>query len=224
MNKKIKLILMLVLPLLHMACAKAPQSSLSSKATAGATNGSAQTMDTKTFLGCASQDASVGRLIDPAYNTSNADIKFTQVVKDFASSFMDTNKIGNVSGSPTSSTGIEIEGAIYFDKNGQALAKNSRLQLEIFDDQVGKISATGSIIKSIPVYLNTLKSGQWNRSTGRFEAVFEDKFGEVVLRGVISKTSTSAEVKFINKTEFSGGSAKSGTLESFYIYSCGFIY
>lgn len=222
--------LIMALSVLVTACSSSKDSQLvlksagGSATSSGGSSSSQQNLDSKSFLGCAQQEAAVGRLIDPNYNSSSADAVFTQRVKDFASSFMDPSKIGQLSGAPTAMTGIEVEGVLSFDKAGKLDLKTARVQLEIFDDRVGTLSSSGKVIKQIPVYLATAKSGQWNASTGQFEVVFEDEFGQVVLRGVIGKSSTSAEVRFVNKLSYNNGTPKSGVLGTFYIYSCGFIY
>ena len=216
--------LVVVLLLLLSACAPSEKSFQVKSTGVGVVSGSDTVVSSSQYLGCnSSVSESFGRVYGGSSVSSEA--VFTQQVKDFVSSFLSPNAVGTVSPLLGASTGIELSGHLSFDNQGLIKVESSDLSLMIYDSHVGQIdSSTGKAIQPIPVLLSKPSEGRWNRTTGQFSVKFTDKYGDVVIAGNIQKGTTSGEIRYSNKLAVDGGSAKSGTLGVFYIYSCGFIY
>lgn len=139
-------------------------------------------------------NSSGGRYISGFTNVTSADTAFQDRVKIMMSSLIDPIQVGNVA----ATGGVKF--SVYVDTNslGQFVMANSRMNLIVTDDQVGKVGSDGQTIQAIGIAFNLL-DGYLNSSTGEIQLVFRDASSsslEVTLAGTYTASTFTGKLKY----------------------------
>lgn len=160
------------------------------------------------------------------YNQTSVWVNLDQgvnLLKQMLYSSISPDAVGEIS--PTNST--IIVGYIEFDGNGNVIAGNSKMGLEVRDSYYNPNSAEAPAIQ-IKLSAN---SGQINKNTGQVVIDFKDEFGLIQIRGTYDNAAGAGmnsmfrgEIYFQNyKATDSQYSNANGRIGSFVVPKCGFF-
>ncbi|MBS1970290.1 MAG: hypothetical protein JSU04_08275 [Bdellovibrionales bacterium] len=172
---------------------------------------------------CGTTTQTTGRIYDGGGTSSYT---FEQRVKGLLSSSIDPSYFGTISGSSSStSTGVSMEGHIAFDSSGNLNISQTNLKLTVTDSYVGQTDSTGAVVQAYPINFSSASSGTVNLSAKTFSVVFKDNYGEITVTGSFSSSMATGTVSYANyQTAVAGNYPSSGTLGSFQISTCSFVY
>ncbi|OFZ29278.1 MAG: hypothetical protein A2622_07625 [Bdellovibrionales bacterium RIFCSPHIGHO2_01_FULL_40_29] len=226
-----KLLPLLILPLLVVACnpKKDPV-----RATVNTTNTLNNTIGS--FSGtttCPQGTTGIGTIYDNGQQAQmtldSSSGTFESRVKALLSATISPDEIGQISSSPTDSTGVRFQGMVRVDGNGMVVAAQSKMLIKVYDSFVlnAQLDPNGTAYEPVAIeFLPTNGStitGQFNLQTGDGYMSFKDSYGEVRFDGRLDAQTFSGVVRFQNTRNVNGGAAASGTLGQFYVARCGII-
>lgn len=206
--KKTGMGLLLFVALGLSACAKKEGSATR---VAGRSNGAAPIPNTPST--CSNGQVSVGNIYGTNFNFEND-------VKAFASATLSPDQLGQIGYQLGSPTGVDFYGTFQFDSNGQIVAQNSNLKIEIIDSY-----AVSKLVGRYVIEMNQASTGSIQResSMSPFSATFKDEFGEITFNGSIQNGLATGTVTYRNYVAVSGYTPAAGTLGQFTMYACALI-
>ena len=156
----------------------------------------------------------VGMIYDSA-----AGSQFRDRVAAFVSATMDPNGLGEISGDPNASTGIDLVMSVKVNAQGQ-VQSGSTLDLGIYDSYVGQNDQNGKLIEPYSLHISQRVQGVANPQTGEFSVQFSDEYGAILFTGKMDQKTIQGTVQFQNSQSYIGGTPASGTLGQFVLPRC----
>lgn len=211
--KKAGMGLLLFVALGLSACAKKEGSATR---VAGRSNGAAPIPNTPNS--CSTGQTNVGNIYGTNYNFENE-------VKAFASATLSPDQLGQIGYQLGSPTGVDFYGTFQFDSNGQIVAQNSNLRIEIIDSYAVSQNGQPPLVGRYVIGMQQAFSGTIQRgsSMSPFTVTFKDEFGEITFNGSIQNGFATGTVTYRNYVAVSGYTPAAGTLGQFTMYACALI-
>jgi hypothetical protein len=213
---KITKILSLTMALFLAACGQSENTTSMNVAGGGGNSGSVGGSNN-----CSTSTSTQGQIYDPNYRTNPT--AFRVAVGNFVSATLDPKYLGDVSGDPSSKTGIKFSGSFSFAATGQINLSATSVQIDINDSLVGTTDSSGKLITAYPVDFSQAAAGNYDKSNGTFQVTFQDQYGQLVFNGKVSGQTAQGTVTFANTSAVDGLGARSGTLGTFVISSCSLL-
>jgi hypothetical protein len=144
---------------------------------------------------------------------------FRDQVAGFLSRSMNPEEVGLIDGAPGADTGIDFQGNLKYNEQGQLIRDQSSLSIAVIDSYQVEGQA------AIPA-INFSQNGTGGTidTAGRtFSATFQDAGGSITLSGQYDEQFASGTVQYQNATAYSGFSNQSGTLGTFKISRCALL-
>lgn len=195
------------------ACGKGSNVSQNTRA-AGARGGvPAGTLTAK----CGNGQNAVGYIYEDSIQGST----FNQTVHDFVSVNLDRSQLGNVSGVPGDTTGIDLYFSLTRTANG--MVAGGSMTLMIYDDAVGMTGADNVVVQPYAIPFDQIDPNS-RITNGGFDVGFQDRFGYIRFttdQGVDSQGNYNGTVQFQNTTSAAPGAfIGTATLGRFKLPAC----
>lgn len=152
------------------------------------------------------------------------DDQFRVLVADLVSATLEPSQVGNISGSGSGATGVDLLMNLKFSSNHSIDSNSSQFRLIIRDSYVGQIGFDAQKIEPIEIVHGggSQLTGSYDPNTRNLAVTFTDEYGTIQVYGQIQNDALVGTVSFNNFVSWDGGAAKSGTLGSIQAQSCSF--
>ncbi|MFN7904020.1 MAG: hypothetical protein ACK5P5_02450 [Pseudobdellovibrionaceae bacterium] len=224
----LSLLMLCALSLILQACSGGQRSSSTSSQRSANTSNVGGPVNDNSGVGKICQNSDIGYIYDSSVSQGESGLNsnlgsssnFRQRVADLVSVSLSADFLGEVSGVYGASTGVELRLKIRFSSSGQIVTGSSFVELTIYDSYVGQDDGTGQSIEPYVIYIESVKSGNFNSSTKQLQVTFSDQYGEITLRGRVQGEELQGTVQFVNYTSYDNSAPRSGTLGEFIVPAC----
>lgn len=174
---------------------------------------------------CPNGASNIGAIYDNGQILSSG--TFEDRVRALLSATMLPQDVGSISSMPTDSTGVRFSGKMKLDTNGNVVAAQSIIRVDVYDsiwlqNRMSNPNEQAIQIEFDPAAGATI-TGQFNMQSGQGYINLHDQYGDVRFTGTLDAQYFSGTVTFQNTVSVVGSPAQ-GTLGQFYILRCGIVY
>ena len=183
-----KLSLLIILCLVA-ACSPKKESVRSAARSTGADLGG------RRVIQCPNGASNIGAIYDQSGNLENQ-------VRALLSATMLPQDVGSISSMPTDSTGVRFSGKMKLDTNGNVVAAQSKVLVEVYDSIWLQNRASNPNEKAIQIEFDPAAgatiTGQFNMQSGQGYINLHDQYGDVRFTGTLDAQYFSGTVAFQN--------------------------
>ncbi|HWU42940.1 MAG TPA: hypothetical protein VN132_05860 [Bdellovibrio sp.] len=111
---------------------------------------------------------------------------------------------------------VNFSASLKYDASGNIIPGGSAILIQIVDDWVGQVY-NGKTLQPYEIQFTQAVSGNYDRGSGSFQAVFQDSYGSFTMSGQVSGATASGTVSFQNTVAVAGYSPVGGQLGNFSI-------